>query len=471
MAVCKEIGKRCLAVLLIVAMLSALCLFAGCGKDQVTVTFDTGGGTEIAAQTIKRGETATEPQAPEKAGYVFAGWFCDGEEWSFTDCSVTEDVTLTARWETTHVTVFGNTVTGLSAAGKTLADIDITPTVGGYAITKIERCAFWNCKNIESVAIPYTMTQIGGGAFEGCSALKAVYITDLAGWCGVLFVDAEANPLTHAHNLYHNGALLTDLVVPDGVTTIGRWAFYDCKHLTSVTMPNGVTEIGQNAFSKCTALTSATVSDSVVEIGESAFANCTALTTVTIGSGVKRITGYAFTGCTGLSSVYYAGDVAGWCKIAFDSVYGNPLYNAHDLYIGGERVTALTIPDGVYKIGPDAFAGCTSLTSVTLGRDVRNIDECAFLGCSGITSVAIGSDVRSIGNLAFYKCTGLTNVTIGSRVTQIGSRAFAECSNLTDMTFTGTVAQWNAIEKGTDWDALTGNYTVHCTDGDVAKTA
>ena len=447
MAIYERIGKRCLAVILIAATLSALCLFAGCGKkDRVTVTFDTQGGTGIAAQTVKSGETATEPQAPEKAGYVFAGWFCDGQAWSFADRPVTEDVTLTARWETIYVTAFGNTVTGLTEAGKAAADIDITPTVGGFAITKIEYNAFWDCKNMRSVTIPAGVTQIGSYAFNGCTALDAVYITDLAGWCGVLFVNAESNPLYYAHKLYYNGALLTDLTVPDGVTKIGRGAFYDCTSLSSVTVSDGVTEIGENAFS-----------------------NCTALTTLTIGRGVRRIDGYAFSGCTNLSSVRYAGDVAGWCGIVFDSVYGNPLYYAHELYFGGERVTALTIPDGVYKIGSNAFAGCTSITSVAVGRDVRSIDACAFLGCSGITSVAFGSGVRSIGNQAFYNCGSLTHVTIGGNVQEIGSRAFLKCRNLTDITFAGTMARWNAIEKGEDWDALTGSYTVHCTDGDIAK--
>jgi len=106
---------------------------------------------------------------------------------------------------------------------------------------------------------------------------------------------------------------------------------------------------------------------------------------------------------------------------------------------------------------------------VTIGENVKTIPALAFRNCSGLTSITIPDSVTSIGGGAFYECSKLTSVTIGNGVTSIGDGAFYKCSKLTSITFTGTKAQWNAISKGSGWNSGTGNYTVHCTDGNIAK--
>ena len=224
---------------------------------------------------------------------------------------------------------------------------------------------------------------------------------------------------------------LTSITIPDSVTSIGGGAFYDCSGLTSVTIPNSVTSIGDYAFHNCTGLTSITIPDSVTSIGDSVFSGCSELTSVTIPDSVTNIGNSAFEGCSGLTSV--------------------------------------TIPDSVTSIDEFAFSGCSGLASITIPNSVTSIGDYAFHNCTGLTSITIPDSVTSIGYRSFLGCTGLTSVTIGNSVTSIGSEAFRDCTGLTSITFNGTIKQWQAIRKGRYWNYDTGNYVVHCTDGDLSK--
>ena len=116
-----------------------------------------------------------------------------------------------------------------------------------------------------------------------------------------------------------------------------------------------------------------------------------------------------------------------WCNINFAYVSSNPLYYAHHLYVNGEEVKDLVIPNGVTSIGQSAFSGCSGLTSVTIPNSVTSIDNHVFSGCSVLTSVTIPNSVTSIGESAFSNCSGLTSVTIPSSVTSIGGSAFFGC--------------------------------------------
>ena len=116
------------------------------------------------------------------------------------------------------------------------------------SVTSIGGDAFQNCSKLTSVTIPNSVTSIGSGAFEGCSDLTMVCITDIAAWCKISFYDASSNPLCYAKHLFVNGFEITDLVIPNSVTSIGYGAFYNCSGLTSVTIPNNVTSIGSKAF-------------------------------------------------------------------------------------------------------------------------------------------------------------------------------------------------------------------------------
>ena len=216
---------------------------------------------------------------------------------------------------------------------------------------------------------------------------------------------------------------------------------------TSVTIPeyhNGhrVERIGAKAFERYTALTSITIPNSVTSIEKSAFSGCSGLTSVTIGNSVTSIGSDAFYDCTGLKEVHIS-DISAWCGISFEYLYANPLYYAENLYLNGNLVTELTIPDGVNGIGDYLFGGCTCLTSIVIPDSVTSIGMAAFDSCTGLTSVTIPDSVTSIGWAAFDGCTGLTSITIPDSVTSITWAAFDGCTRLTSVTF----------ENATGWSA------------------
>ncbi len=208
------------------------------------------------------------------------------------------------------------------------------------SVTSIGNYAFIDCVYLTSVTIGSGVTSIGQRAFSECDNLTDIYISDIAKWCDINFEDHFANPLRYAKNLYLNGNLVTDLVIPESVTIIKNYAFSGCTSLTSITLGCNVSIIDQYAFSNCV-FSQITIPDSVTKIGDYAFVYCRSLRSLTLGNGLSEIGSYAFCSC-GLSSVI--------------------------------------VPNSVTKIGDYAFAYCTGLTSITIGSAITSIGYCAFKG-------------------------------------------------------------------------------------------
>lgn len=235
-----------------------------------------------------------------------------------------------------------------------------------------------------------------------------------------------------------------DVIIPDGVTSIGRSAFSYCADLTSITIPTSVTSIGLYAFFNCTGLTSVTIPGNVTSIGDEAFSGCTSLTSVTIGNGVTSIGEAVFSGCMSLTNVDIPTSIT---SIGLDAFDGTPwLTNQGEFVIGNGILLvyqgnggAVTIPSSVTKIGEYAFYECTGLTDVFIPNSVTSIGDSAFFGCEALTSISIPSSVVDIEEYAFSGCWSLTNVTIPNSVTSIGERVFSGCSRLTSVTIPNSV--------------------------------
>ena len=272
---------------------------------------------------------------------------------------------------------------------------------------------------IRKVIIKDGVTNIGNYAFSLCSNMTSVTIPKSVtriGYCAFKYCFC-----------------LISITIPNSVTSIKSNTFEGCSSLTSITIPNSVTSIEQWAFYDCESLTSIAIPNSVSNIGDMAFSGCEALTSITIPSSVTSIGNSAFSYCSGLISI----------KLEGGNMYYDSRNNCNAIIekksntlIAGCKNTI--IPSSVTSIGNHAFDGCSSLTSITIPNSVTSIGENAF-SFSGLTSITIPNSVTSIGDYAFNGCKGLTSVTIPNSVTSIGGWAFSYCKDLTSITISNSV--------------------------------
>ena len=253
-----------------------------------------------------------------------------------------------------------------------------------YPVIGIDSWALSSQGNMTAVTLPATMDSLWYCALAYNDNLSAVHYTGtLAQWCHIWFENREANPTNYAHHLYIGGEEILNLVIPEGVTSIGQYAFRGCNQMANVTLPSTLQSIGFGAFEDCNSI------------------------------GRTRFTGTA----------------AQWCQIDFAEPSSNPINFSRNFFLGNKRVTDLVIPAGATEIKPYAFYRCNSLTSVTMSDDIQTIGMFAFESCDNLTTVNFSSNITYIDMSAFRSCGNVRRFDLPESLEAIDSWAFWDCWN------------------------------------------
>ena len=426
-------------------------------------------------------------------------------------------------WDETTKTLTVNTATVAQYAYRDCTEIE--HVIISNDVTSIGAGAFYGCTNLKTVFVGNGVTSIGASVFYGCPNLQTVIMTRtssapnlvgppfstspnlkiyvpmdnngkilsvykqgswgnynnylvgswMSGTCalalnnnGVMtvggFAMADTNPVSRGwENSIGN---ITSVVIEDGVTHIGEYAFSGCSNMESITIPASVTSIGDGAFYRCGSLATITVDvnnqtfdsregsnaiirkadntlilgckttvipNSVTSIGTNAFYGCSGLTTVSIPDGVQSIGYSAFQDCANLESVHIGSGVSSIAESAFSICHKLEIITVdanNQTFDSREGCNAI-----IRKTDNALVAGCKT---TVIPNSVTSIGDQAFYGHDGLTSITIPNSVTSIGISAFYSCNGLSTVTIGSGVTSIGGSAFASCDALESVTIYAT---------------------------------
>ncbi len=299
--------------------------------------------------------------------------------------------------------------------------------------------SFADCKRLKSVNLPSTAERLGNvygiPPFQGCPLLESIEVAEgnevfkSEGNCimrkgdNTLVLGCRASVIPayteHIGNSAFRGAGLEQIVLPEGVTSIEVMAFYNNDCLTEVSLPQSLTSIGSTAFGQCAALREITIPDGVTTLPDLLFFGCTRLKAVSLGAGLESISVEAFELCAELERITVSEENA-----YFKSVNDGKFLltkTGETLVLGG---TDGKIPDGVKTIGDGAFFGRTGLKDIIFPDGLERIGEYAFSKCMGLSKLKLPRGLKEIGDDAFENCLELFNIRIPDGVTSIGADAF-----------------------------------------------
>ncbi len=273
----------------------------------------------------------------------------------------------------------------LYVGGKEVTELDIPE-----GVSELKQYVFAGLSSITEVTVPASVKTIGANAFYGCSGIKAVNTTDLAAWCDIDFSKSTSNPVSQCKVLKVNGELLSEVVVPEGATTVKQYVFYNCTSISKITFPS--TLVGSAAFAGCSGLKSIEIPEAVTALPTNMFQNCKALESVTLPSGLLSVGKNVFFNCSKLSAIKF--------------------------------------PATVKRIDQKSFQNCSSLEMIEFDGTPEFIGDYAFSGCSALKEVTLPEGLESLGYNTFFGCTSLAEVTIPSSMQSIGNNVFGNCASL-----------------------------------------
>ncbi|MBR5565006.1 MAG: leucine-rich repeat protein [Roseburia sp.] len=344
-------------------------------------------------------------------------------------------------------------------------------------VTTIGRNAFMDCKKLTSITLPSTLNAIKENAFLRCENIENVYVPSIDTWIGMERADTYADPMSYGANLYLNGQLstqITEVVIKDGVKSIGAYAFKGWTAVTTIVIPDSCTSIGSYAFSGCTSLTditiplssgchfeafkggtgiknvtvtkgiegeshstngpwdtrsniNITIAEGVETISGEVFSNAK-ISNLYIPNSLKNLSGDVFYGAS-ISNVYYPNLESILNMQISGSEYGNPLRVASNEYVNGTLLQEVVLLDGTEVIGDYTLAGA-GIKKITIPSGVKTIGEGTFSACDGLSDIILPDSLEEIGSYAFSNCAGIEKIKIPEKVTRINTGTFSNCGDI-----------------------------------------
>ena len=373
--------------------------------------------------------------------------------WAFYDCDGLEEINVPCNIEEIPNTFYwGNwrygcifkecdnlkkinfdegikTVPSIFGDCKSLESVEIPDTV-----TTIGDGAFSDCINLGNVKIPDSVTKIGSTAFISCEKLKNVrlpkYLTSIGAWAfyncdGIEEINVPCNiqeiPNTFYWGNWRYGCIfeecdnLKKINFDEGIKTVPS-IFGKCKSLESVEIPNTVEKIAGSAFANCINLKQVIIPDSVKTLENDVFLNCSSLKEIKLPNTITSMGIYIFSGCTSLTDIILSDKIE---------------YIAARMFENCTSLESITLPDTVITINDNAFNGCTSLKNIEWGKSLKYIKEYAFTNCTSLTSITIPDTVEKIEKGTFCNDSSLEKIELSKMLTELGYRMFYNCDALT----------------------------------------
>lgn len=363
-------------------------------------------------------------------------------------------------------------------------------------VTEIRNQAFYYCTALTMVELPKALQTVGDNAFYETKLQDVYYAGTEEDW-GKIAIGVKNEPLTNA-NLHCMGAVvvasgtcgdaLTWKLDSKGTLTIsgtGAMTDYtksgvapwnkDYEEIRFVVIENGVTTIGEYAFENCTLLESVAISDSVEKIGKYAFSGCSALKRISLPDSIAQIGNCAFR-ASGLEAVKIPEGVTllgegmfARCPNLQTVELPSTLQTIRENAFIGSGLNKIVLPENLKYIGHECFYECTNLEEIKIPDSVTTLDYSVFEGCSNLKKVTLSKGLKRISQTMFAMCHNLTEITIPDNITYIGEGAFFQCKKLKDVYYTGSQEKWGKLQTNAAIDFITwvDVATIHCTDGDI----
>lgn len=438
--------------------------FSGC--ENLTSVSIPKGVTTIGSSAFWDCTNLTSVSIPEGVTTIEAG--------AFYHCGLTT-LTLPNSLQTIKDPEFSNN------AGAFHGNYRLTKVVIPGNVTRIGGNAFSECTSLSQVTLSEGITTIGFSAFQACSSLRSITLPEglttieAAAFYGCDLVNVslpsslktiedcayQGRPSSE-YGTFGGNKNLASIIIPNGVTKIGSFAFQYCTSLQTIVLSNELLTLGESAFYSCSSLSSINIPKKVCTIQAGTFHGCSSLSQVTLPEGLTTIENNAFYNCSSLKTIQLPKTVtslnsafaySGLVEIEIPegvAVLNHTFYECNKLskvilptslttidewsFYNCTSLTTMTLPQSVRLIGGAAFYGCTSLSQINLPQAITTIESSAFTYCSSLREITIPDKVTAIDRYVFQGCTSLTSVTLSNNITTIGDRAFENCSSLTSIT-------------------------------------